>query len=90
MQPVNHGSWRSYSDFWLHAVLLALYQKWLPHGPVSNEVMGVRPLNDKRDAFLAGRFSDKVLTEMYFDEWARFPQTDMKCDVSNVKIVGTK
>lgn len=40
---------------------------------------------------LAGQFSDKVLTKMYFDEWARFPQTDMKCDVFQiVKIVGTK
>lgn len=31
------------------------------------------------------KFSDKVLTKTYIDEWARFPQTDMKCDVSNDK-----
>ena len=40
---------------------------------------------------LAGKFSDKVLTKMYFDERAKYPQTDMKCDVFQiVKIVGTK
>lgn len=45
-----------------------------------NEVMAVRPL--------AGKFSEKGSNENAFDEWARFPQTDMKCDVSSGKNVG--
>lgn len=34
---------------------------------------------------LVGKFPDKVLIKMYFDEWAKFPQSDKKCDVANSK-----
>lgn len=47
----------------------------------------MRPLNscvgNRQRCLPAGKFSDKVLTKMYFDEWVRFPQTDIKCDVAS-------